>query len=111
MVHLNSFAVLVTVSILSACGGGGASVTSPATVSEMPTGVSTDGVSTAGAECMYSYASFNNSPSVNAMSTADWICDGNSRILTANGIPDHDVGTFPNINNPNTISEQSIQET
>ncbi|MBT4832005.1 MAG: YHYH protein [Porticoccaceae bacterium] len=110
MVHLNSFAVLVTVSILSACGGGGASVTSPATVSEMPTGVSTDGVSTAGAECMYSYASFNNSPSVNAMSTSDWICDGNSRILTANGIPDHDVGTFPNINNPNTISQQSISE-
>jgi hypothetical protein len=28
--------------------------------------------------------------------------------LTANGIPDHAVGTFPNTNNPNTISEQSV---
>ena len=110
MAHFRSVALLVTASILTACGGDGAPVTSPTPVSETPTEDSTDGISTAGAECMYSYASFNNSPSVNTMSTSDWICDGNSRILTANGIPDHDVGTFPNDNNPNTISEQSISE-
>jgi len=110
MAHFKSVALLVTASILTACGGDGAPVTSPTPVSETPTEDSTDGISTAGAECMYSYASFNNSPSVNTMSTSDWICDGNSRILTANGIPDHDVGTFPNDNNPHTISEQSISE-
>ena len=110
MAHFRSAALLVTASILTACGGDGAPVTSPTAVSETPTEDSTDSISTAGAECMYSYASFNNSPSVNTMSTSDWICDGNSRILTANGIPDHDVGTFPNINNPNTISQQSISE-
>lgn len=110
MAHFRSVALLVTALILTACGGDGPPVTSPTAVPEMPTEDSTDGLSTAGAECMYSYASFNNSPSVNTMSTSDWICDGNSRILTANGIPDHDVGTFPNINNPNTISQQSISE-
>jgi len=110
MAHFRSVALLVTALILTACGGDGPPVTSPTAVPEMPAEDSTDGISTAGAECMYSYASFNNSPSVNTMSTSDWICDGNSRILTANGIPDHDVGTFPNINNPNTISQQSISE-
>jgi hypothetical protein len=29
-------------------------------------------------------------------------------VLSANGIPDHAVGTFPNSNNPNTISAQSV---
>jgi hypothetical protein len=33
--------------------------------------------------------------------------DGVTRDITANGIPDHDVGHFPNPNNPNTISVQS----
>ena len=29
---------------------------------------------------------------------------GNSRVITSNGIPDHNVGMFPNGGNPNTIS-------
>jgi hypothetical protein len=32
-------------------------------------------------------------------------------VLTANGLPDHDVGIFPNTNNPNTISSQSVSAT
>ena len=78
-------------------------------ISVTPRSSSPASSSTAGVECMYSYAAFNNSPSVNKTSTADWICDTRRR-LTANGLPDHDVGTFPNANNPNTISEQSISE-
>lgn len=31
---------------------------------------------------------------------------GDSRIITANAIPNHKVGAFPNSGNPNTISEQ-----
>lgn len=81
-----------------------------ATVSVTPTAGSSTTNSTAGVECMYSYAAFNDSPSVNKTSIADWICDDSRRILTANGIPNHDVGTFPNSHNPNTISEQSISE-
>lgn len=29
-------------------------------------------------------------------------------MLAANGLPDHDVGTFPNANNPNTITAQNV---
>ncbi|MBT9554909.1 MAG: YHYH protein, partial [Myxococcales bacterium] len=32
---------------------------------------------------------------------------GNKRIITANGVPTHDVGPFPNSGNPNSISAQS----
>ncbi len=37
-----------------------------------------------------------------------WACNGTNRVLTANGLPDHAVGTFPNAGNPNTIAAQSI---
>src|SRR5688572_681628 len=33
--------------------------------------------------------------------------DGASRHITANGVPDHDVGDFPNDGNPNAISAQT----
>jgi len=33
--------------------------------------------------------------------------EGNTRIITANGVPTHDVGPFPNSGNPNSISAQS----
>lgn len=29
-------------------------------------------------------------------------------MLTANGLPDHDVGTFPNANNPHAIRPQTV---
>ena len=32
-------------------------------------------------------------------------------MLSANGVPDHAVGTFPNFNNPSSISEQSVEVT
>jgi hypothetical protein len=41
-------------------------------------------------------------------STAEWKCTETARVLTANGIPDHEVGEFPNDGNPNTISEQDV---
>jgi hypothetical protein len=58
--------------------------------------------------CDYSYDSYNDSDSVLAYSTADWTCTETARVLTANGIPDHEVGEFPNVDNPNTISEQTV---
>lgn len=33
--------------------------------------------------------------------------EGDSRVIRANGIPDHMVGAFPNAGNPNAISEQN----
>jgi len=34
---------------------------------------------------------------------------GNTRIITSNGIPDHDVGSFPNSGNPNRIKAQNYR--
>ncbi len=63
---------------------------------------------TAGVVCSYDYSAFNASPSVNATSSAAWACGSTSRVLSANGIPDHAVGTFPNPDNPNTLSAQAV---
>jgi hypothetical protein len=54
---------------------------------------------------------YNNDESVNAYSIYSWSSDDADRILTGNGIPNHEVGTFPNPNCPNTISEQNVNET
>jgi hypothetical protein len=44
------------------------------------------------------------------MELRQWNCDNGSRNLTANGVPDHEAGTFPNSGNPNTIAAVSISE-
>jgi len=54
---------------------------------------------------------YNDDESVNAYSIFSWTSDDMDRILSGNGIPNHEVGTFPNPNNPNTISEQNVNET
>jgi hypothetical protein len=72
------------------------------------TGVSTLAGSTAGVQCGYSYSASNTSVSATAVSTAAWSCGSTTRSLTANGIPDHAVGTFPNVNNPNAITAQNV---
>ena len=63
--------------------------------------------STAGVACTTSVNAFNADPSVQKTSTSAWACAA-SRTLAANGIPDHAVGAFPNANNPNVISAQTV---
>ncbi|MEO0440668.1 MAG: YHYH protein [Pseudomonadota bacterium] len=41
-------------------------------------------------------------------SEAKWSCSRGQRLLVANGVPDHATGTFPNANNPNRISAQTV---
>jgi hypothetical protein len=53
---------------------------------------------------------YNNDESVLAYSKYSWSSDGTSRMLIGNGIPNHEVGTFPNSNNPNSISEQNVSK-
>ena len=53
---------------------------------------------------------YNDDESVNNFSIYSWSSDGSHRILNGNGIPNHEVGTFPNSKNPNTITEQSVSE-
>ena len=64
--------------------------------------------STDGVLCAYLDNTINNQPSLKLTSTSQWSCTGDIRILSANGIPDHTVGTFPNANNPHAISEQAV---
>ena len=53
---------------------------------------------------------YNDDESVLALSKYSWSSDGTSRILNGNGIPNHEVGTFPNSNNPNSISAQNVSK-
>jgi hypothetical protein len=53
---------------------------------------------------------YNDDESVMAYSEYSWSSDGTSRILNGNGIPNHEVGTFPNSNNPNSISAQNVSK-
>ena len=53
---------------------------------------------------------YNDDESVLAFSKYSWSSDGTNRILNGNGIPNHEVGTFPNSNNPNSISEQTVSK-
>ena len=90
--------------VLTACGGGNDSTTAATTTTD----TSTTSTSTAGVLCGYASSAFNSSASVNATATVIWSCNSTLRSLTANGLPDHAVGTFPNNDNPNTIAAQNI---
>jgi hypothetical protein len=59
-------------------------------------------------ECSYSTSAYNSTASVMATATSAWTCSSSTRSLVANGLPDHDVGTFPSTDCPNTISSQSV---
>ena len=46
-----------------------------------------------------------------ATSSVNITIEGNTRVITANGIPDHLTGRFPNQDNPNAIRAQSYRYT
>lgn len=56
--------------------------------------------------CDISYDGYNRSAGLN--SRYHWECEEGNRKLSGNGVPDHDVGRFPNQSNPNAITEQSV---
>jgi hypothetical protein len=96
---------------LTACGGGGSdstATTDTSTTTGTNTSTTMTATSTGGVLCNYATSAFNSSSSVKATATATWSCSSTLRSLTANGLPDHAVGTFPNNDNPNTISAQNI---
>ncbi|MEH6592248.1 MAG: YHYH protein [Halioglobus sp.] len=126
---LNRSSILILLVMLAACGGGGSSSGSADIPDATDTGESTDEAtadpdstidaddaadstvtagSTAGILCDYTDSTFNSQPSLTYTSTSQWTCTATTRQLNANGIPDHAVGEFPNSNNPNTISEQTV---
>jgi hypothetical protein len=95
------FTMLMAISgaLLSACGG---------STSDDDSSTLSEG-STEDVECDYSDTTYNSQDSLTATSISDWTCSETTRDLVANGIPDHDVGEFPNADNPNTISEQDVE--
>ena len=106
--HALTLPIMVAIATLSgiamvACGGGSDSTSTTSST----TSTSTSTTSTAGVLCDYSSSVFNSSPSVNATATATWSCSSTLRSLTTNGLPDHAVGTFPNVSNPNTIASRT----
>jgi hypothetical protein len=63
-------------------------------------------VATSGIFCGYKVATTN--ADVHLASNAQWGCNGKERTLTANGVPNHPVGEFPNPGNPNRIAAQRV---
>lgn len=80
-----------------------------ATVSVTPTVGQSGTTSTASVLCPFS-GTYTGSYGTSGTLTSNWAwtCSTTARTLAANGLPNHSVGTFPNIGNPNTISAQSV---
>jgi hypothetical protein len=75
--------------------------TSVKTTTITPTGTS----STAGIACPYSQTF--SITSIGLTSSSSWTCSSTTRTMTSNRLPNHTVGTFPNVGNPNAITAQS----
>lgn len=101
----NGTAYACSVTATNAVGTGTASATAAVT----PSGVAAAGVSTASVLCPLS-GTYTGSYSGGGTLTArwDWTCSATLRSLSANGLPNHAVGTFPTSVNPNTIAAQTV---
>ena len=100
-----SCSVMATNSAGTSAASGSVSVTPSASASGGT-------VSTAAVLCPYS-GTYTGSYSAAGTLTSrwSWTCNTTSRLLSANGLPNHAVGTFPSTGNPNTIAAQTISAT
>jgi len=116
--------IYFSIFLLNSCGGGGnksSPITNSSTSNSSTSNSSTSNSSnddslpvtytTKDILCDINEVIFNNDESINTNSSYTWSCNASNRLLSGNGIPDHEVGTFPNINNPNSISTQVINKT
>jgi hypothetical protein len=112
----------LALSSLAACGDGssGTGIVTPTptptptptltpTPTPTPTPTATSGTTTTASVLCPTSGSYNGTYSGTARtSTWSWTCSTTQRSLTANGLPNHTVGTFPNAGNPNTITAQTV---
>lgn len=98
----NGTAYSCSVSASNAAGTGVASATVSVTPTAPPPANTV--VSTAGVLCDISGSEFNADESVRLTATYMWTCNGTARVLSSNGVPNHEVGTFPGPGNPNPIA-------
>ena len=98
--------------LLSACGSSDTSTVGTACSGGDSSSGTTAGTgtsaNTSGVLCGYATKVYNSSPSVNACAVVQWSCSATRRTVTGNGLPDHSVGTFPNADNPETMSAQTV---
>jgi hypothetical protein len=99
----NGVAYSCTVIATNAVGASAAS----GTVTVTPVAPSGGG-STASVLCPTSGTYNGTYSGVAIVSSWSWTCSETRRTLTANGLPNHVVGTFPNPGNPNAITAQNI---
>lgn len=100
-------AIALACTALTACGGGDSDVSTTST-DTTTTGTTTTTTGTSGVLCDYSSSVPYTSATLTTTATAAWSCTSTLRSIAANGLPDHAVGTFPNTDNPNTITAQTI---
>ena len=114
------------ISLISGCGSSSSSGTDTDTDTSDPSDSTTLGstdssTSTLGVGCDYNYSEFNSTAAVDEdgngenltegyQSTSSWTCGTSERTVVANGIPDHDVGEFPNAGNPNAITTVDVDQ-
>lgn len=103
--RLTLIGVLLT--CLAGCDGGSGSGDSEG--SGDAGGSSTPAGSTAAVDCPYS-DTYTGDYSTSGTMTASWswTCDTETRTLFGDGLPNHEVGTFPNPGNPNAILMQTV---
>ncbi|OUU78354.1 MAG: hypothetical protein CBC38_07620 [Gammaproteobacteria bacterium TMED78] len=115
---LNSLKILITMFLfaISACGSGSGSYSnSTNNVSDTNNGNGGSGTilatyNTSNIMCNLNGSGTNADESVNAEYDYTWTCSSSNRNLSANGIPNHEIGTFPNAHNPNTVAVVNINK-
>ncbi|APG62060.1 hypothetical protein LPB140_03650 [Sphingorhabdus lutea] len=87
-------------------GGGGGAGGPPMGENNSGTPIPSTKAYTIGVLCNYEVNKKNDQ--IGLTSIAKWNCDRGQRLLTANAVPDHEIGAFPNPANPNKISQQNV---
>lgn len=95
---------VVTVSLAACAGSSGSDTTDAGTTTETGTG------NASGAPFCDHSASVPVA-GLGLTSTVRFTCTATERLMTSNGLPDHEPGKFPNAHNPNTIRAQDVSAT
>jgi hypothetical protein len=104
--------IVIGVLMLGDIGGGGGNAPAVAAVAGANGGANggEDGATRRGTvKCAESGSYAGDYHSAGRMTASwSWSCTGTTRTLLANGLPDHEVGVFPNAGNPNMIRAQEV---
>jgi hypothetical protein len=100
-------AILLSLSIISCGSGGGVAGSTASSGSSGTTAGSSAGATDLPTTAVYTGDVLAVSTGNGTANSVTMTTDGATRYLSANGIPNHATGTFPNAGNPNAIAAQS----